>query len=64
MQLFVRHNNQNINLDDFIDILRKYNPELTGFSIKTGGENSLNAALNVAVSGAKSKSGVNLPTVK
>ena len=37
------------------DVIKKYNPDLKGFSVKIGGAKSENARLNVAVSGAKAK---------
>lgn len=36
------------------DILRVFNPELTGFSVGTGKQNTKQAFLNQAVAGAKS----------
>ena len=39
----------------FSDIIRKYNPNVKGFSVGTGNERSGNARLNVAVSGAIAK---------
>ena len=35
----------------FTDIIKRYNPDVKGFSVKTGGPNSRNARNNVAVSG-------------
>ncbi|KAJ8289605.1 hypothetical protein GJAV_G00003270 [Gymnothorax javanicus] len=37
------------------NILRQFNPSLTGFSVRRGNENSLNAFLNQAVPGARSE---------
>lgn len=36
----------------FPDVLKLFNPELEGYSIKTGKPSSPNAKLNVAVSGS------------
>ena len=37
------------------DIIKKYNPNVKGFSTGSGNEDSANAKLNVAVSGAISR---------
>ena len=35
------------------DIIKKYNPDVKGYSVRTGKQTSSNARNNVAISGAK-----------
>lgn len=39
----------------YLDLIKKFNPDVDGYSIKTGTRSSPNSGLNVAVSGAVAK---------